>query len=184
MGKKSNDRMLDASLGIDAACDELCVLSAEPATYYEAKDPIEWTATQAKSLGDAVRPTTRNGFVYENTSGSGTTSGSEPTWPTTPGNTVVDNDITWTCRVNYALANVAVDSGDFTIANGDVSGRKVTVAQQTDIPIHTTGDADHVALVNDTEKDVPLITTAPSQTLTALGTVTTSAFDDEIEDPT
>lgn len=39
-------------------------------------------------------------FVYEVTSGGGGKSHAttQPTWPTTVGNTVVDNSVTWTCR--------------------------------------------------------------------------------------
>jgi len=182
MAKKTNDRMLDASLDIVAACDEECVCSAEPATYYEAKDPAVWLTSAPKILGDAVRPVTRNGYAYECTV-AGTTGGSEPTWPTTPGNTVVDGTVTWTCRNNYALANISMAGGDFTKANGDTSGRKVTVAQKADVSIHTTGDATHVALVDDDNKDLPLVTTCTTQTLTAGGTVTIPMFDDEIADP-
>lgn len=60
-------------------------------------DPGAWAATTAYSLGNFRRPTTVNGFRYEVTT-AGTSGGSEPTWPTTPGNTVVDGTVTWTCR--------------------------------------------------------------------------------------
>lgn len=33
----------------------------------------------------------------------------------------------------YSLGSVVIDSGDFSVANGDVSGRKCTIAQQTGI---------------------------------------------------
>ena len=38
-------------------------------------------------------------------------------------------------NATYALADVAVDAGDFTKANGDVSGRKVTVAAQSGVTV-------------------------------------------------
>jgi hypothetical protein len=44
--------------------------------------------------GDIVVPTTRNGRRYRATN-AGTSGASEPTWPTTAGETVTDNDITW-----------------------------------------------------------------------------------------
>lgn len=38
------------------------------------------------------------GNVYFECTTSGTTGASEPSWPTTPGSTVVDGTVTWTCR--------------------------------------------------------------------------------------
>lgn len=58
-----------------------------------------WAATTAYSLGDRVEPTTPNTYVYEVTT-AGTSGGSEPTWPTTVGSTVVDGTIVWTCIAN------------------------------------------------------------------------------------
>jgi hypothetical protein len=43
-----------------------------------------------------VWPFTFNGCIYEATT-DGTTGGSEPTWPTDVGNTVVDGTVTWKC---------------------------------------------------------------------------------------
>lgn len=40
----------------------------------------------------------QNGYFYTSPSSSGATGFSEPTWPTTIGNTVTDNGMTWTCR--------------------------------------------------------------------------------------
>ena len=81
----------------------------------------------------------------------------------------------------YKLADVAVDASDFTKANGDVSGRKVTIAQQTAVPIDTTGTATHVAL---TDGSILLeVTTCTSQSLTSGGTVTVPAWDIEVADP-
>ena len=89
MGKIASNAVLDGLLDIISACTIQTVCSSQPATYYEGADPTAWQASTAYSLGDAARPVTRNGFVYEVTT-AGTSGGSEPTWPTTPGNTVVD----------------------------------------------------------------------------------------------
>lgn len=87
--------------------------------------------------------------------------------------------------LTLALADVALTpgdgNGDFTVANGDSSGRKVTVAQQASILVDTSGDATHVALVDDTR--LILVNTCTLQTLTAGNTVTVPAFDDEFGDP-
>ena len=56
-----------------------------------------WAATTALTAGVLRRPTTANGFRYEVTT-AGTTGGSEPTWPTTIGNTVTDGSAVFTCR--------------------------------------------------------------------------------------
>lgn len=67
-------------------------------------DPGAWAAATAYTVGQFRRPTTANGFRYEVTSisGTGTSGGSEPVWPTTIGATVTDNaganQVVWTCR--------------------------------------------------------------------------------------
>lgn len=80
-----------------------------------------------------------------------------------------------------ALADVTIDGTDFTKANGDTSGRKVTVAQQTDVLIDTTGTATHVVIDDGTDI---YVTTCTSQALTSGGTVTVPAWDIEFADPT
>lgn len=82
----------------------------------------------------------------------------------------------------YKLADVVIDSGDFAKANGDASGRKITVSQQADIPVDTSGTATHIAICDGTI--LLLVTTCTSQALTAGNTVTVPAFDDEFADPT
>jgi hypothetical protein len=81
----------------------------------------------------------------------------------------------------YALADVTLTGGDFTLANGDTSGRKVTIAQKTTIPIDTTGTANHIAICDST--DLLLVTTCASQQLIQGGTVTNPAFKYEITSP-
>lgn len=71
--------------------------------------------------------------------------------------------------------------GDFTKANGDASGRKVTVAQQASLSIDASGTATHVAINDGTDF---YVTTCTSQALTSGGTVTIPAWDIEFADPT
>jgi hypothetical protein len=52
----------------------------------------------------AVTPITKNGRKYICTT-AGTSSASEPSWPTTIGNTVVDGTATWTCS-ELSLSNI------------------------------------------------------------------------------
>lgn len=61
--------------------------------------PPTWQAAQTVAANAYRAPAVPNGFLYKATSGGGGATGaSEPTWPTTAGNTVVDGDITWTCE--------------------------------------------------------------------------------------
>lgn len=83
--------------------------------------------------------------------------------------------------LSKALADVTIDGSDFTKANGDVSGRKVTVSQQSDILIDSSGDADHIALIDST--DLIYVTVCTPQALTAAGTVTVPAWKVEILAP-
>ena len=84
----------------------------------------------------------------------------------------------------YALADVALTvNTDYTKANGDVSGRKVTVAAKSSVLIDTSGTATHIAIVDGTR--LLYVTTCTSQALTANGsnTVNFPAWDIEIADP-
>lgn len=86
----------------------------------------------------------------------------------------------------FALADVTLTSGDFTVANGDTSGRKVTIAAKSGILIDTSGTANHIALASAGDTTLRYVTTCTSQALTANGsnTCSTNAFDIEIADPT
>lgn len=81
-----------------------------------------------------------------------------------------------------ALADVVIDSGDFTKGNGDTNGRKVTIAQQSSITIDASGTATHVVLASGSV--LLYVTTCTSQALTSGGTVTVPAWDIEVADPT
>lgn len=86
---------------------------------------------------------------------------------------------------SVALADITLTpgdgNGDFTIGNGDVSGRKLTVLQQSNITIDASGDATHVSI--DDGSNLLAVTTCTTQALTSGGTVTVPAFDIEVSDP-
>jgi hypothetical protein len=84
----------------------------------------------------------------------------------------------------YKLADEVLTSGDFTKANGDTNGRKVTIAQQASVPIDSTGTATHVAVSISGSSTLLYVTTCTSQSLTSGGTVTVPAWDVEIADAT
>lgn len=102
-------RLTSAATGLKALNSkfhQVMIDSPVPGKGEVACDVANWTSTvstnatarDATSIGTIVRPTTHNGYVYECTT-AGTSSGTEPTtWTTTPGNTVTDSDVVFTCR--------------------------------------------------------------------------------------
>jgi len=56
-----------------------------------------WSAETTQASGDIVRSTDENGLAYQAGGAGATHADTEPTWPTTIGDTVVDNAVTWTC---------------------------------------------------------------------------------------
>lgn len=81
-----------------------------------------------------------------------------------------------------ALGDAVMSGGDYTNADGDTSGRKVTVGAKTSQAVDTSGTATHVALDDGTT--LLFVTTCTSQALTSGNTFDTPAFDIEIADPT
>lgn len=90
---------------------------------------LDWAASTASvartatAIGTIVRPTTHNGYVYEcTTTGTGTTT--EPTWPTTPGETVTEaaGSGVWTCREENIVAGKGkgITLGATLLATGDL----------------------------------------------------------------
>jgi len=69
-------------------------------------------------------------------------------------------------------------------ANGDTSGRKLTVDQEASINVDASGTAQHVALSDSANSKLLYVTTCTSQVLTQGNTVTIPAWDIEIADPT
>ena len=81
-----------------------------------------------------------------------------------------------------ALADVTIDTGDFTDADGDTNGRKVTIGAQSSVPVDASGTATHVCL--DDGSTLLYVTTCTSQALTSGNTVNIPAWDVEVADPT
>jgi hypothetical protein len=85
----------------------------------------------------------------------------------------------------YKLAIKTISSSDYTgPANGDSSGRKLTVNQAATITVDATGTASHVAIADATASKLLYVTTCSAQALTSGNTVTVPAWDIEIADPT
>jgi len=83
-----------------------------------------------------------------------------------------------------SVANYTVDGTDFTIANGDTSGRKITLSQQTGNNGTATGAANFLVLSNGTDTWYGTIN-ADGDTVNSGSPVTINAVDIwEINDPT
>ncbi len=82
------------------------------------------------------------------------------------------------------LTEAATAAGDFVIANGDVSGRKVTVAAKSGLAVVAAGTVDHVALLDPATSALLYVTTCPAQAIVAGGTVSLASWQVEINQPT
>ncbi len=86
----------------------------------------------------------------------------------------------------YKLAATALAAGDVTgPAAGDISGRKLTIAQKATITIDASGNAAHIALVDTSAQELLFVTRCPVQALTAGGgnTTTVPSWKIEVLDP-
>lgn len=78
------------------------------------------------------------------------------------------------------LAEVVVAGADFTLGNGDVSGRKVSVGAKAAVAVTATGTANHLGLLD--VAGTRLLRVFPLSVAIAVtsgGTVDISAFQDE-----
>lgn len=73
-----------------------------------------WTALHSYLAGDLVKPTVRNGHVYQ-ALGAATSGASQPTWPTGRRATVADGGVTWT---EWGLDIVPDDIVNLTMGAG------------------------------------------------------------------
>lgn len=79
------------------------------------------------------------------------------------------------------LASVTLDkTNDITLANGDVSGRKMTIAAKSAVPVTASGTATHVVIDNGT---TIFVTTTASTAVASGGTVDIGTWKDEIQAP-
>lgn len=81
----------------------------------------------------------------------------------------------------YALADVALASSDLTVANGDTSGRKATIAAKSAVTVDASGTGTHLALVSSTA--LLYVTTTSSTAVSVGGTVDIGSWKIELADP-
>lgn len=79
------------------------------------------------------------------------------------------------------LATTTLTGGDFTIADGDTSGRKSTLAQKSGISVVDDGTITHVSIDDGTDWEV---TTCASLAVLTGNTITIGSHKREIADPT
>ena len=84
----------------------------------------DWAAGTTYVAFDCVQPTTPNGYFYQVADGDEGEShaGTEPTWPTTVGGTVVDNAVTWTTKAIGLAYQLSVDLTQNDFARAAVGG--------------------------------------------------------------
>ncbi len=86
-------------------------------------------------------------------------------------------------HTTYMLVNHVLTSGDFSKANGDSSGRKITLAAQNSLSVTNAGTAAHYALTITGSSTLLLVGTVTSQVLSLGNSVNFPATDvDEIGD--
>lgn len=83
----------------------------------------------------------------------------------------------------YALASISgLTSGDYTLANGDVSGRKLTLAAQTGLTVAVKGLTSVAAIVDTLNSKLLLYAPCNNVTLYVGNTTNTTALEYEILD--
>ena len=119
--------------------------------YTPTSDPFthdSWAASTAYSLDDYIVPTSPNGYYYRCVT-AGTSGASEPTWPTTIGQTVNDGSITWRCEydnpVNYPSA-VTFHEQRLWFGYTRANPQTLWATKSGDFEDMTTGTADDDAL--------------------------------------
>ncbi len=95
-GGAVTDEAVTARLGLEV---KLTKMKLDPDTppVVDVAVPAIWITLTAYALGVFVSKIAGNAYRYECTE-AGTSGAGEPTWPTTPGETVEDGTVTWTCR--------------------------------------------------------------------------------------
>lgn len=84
--------------------------------------------------------------------------------------------------VTYLLASTSVSAGDFSLADGAVSGRRAIVVAMQDILILATGTGTHIALVDGTR--LLFTTDCENQLVTINNLLDLPTWDVEFSDPT
>lgn len=88
-------------------------------------------------------------------------------------------------HTTYMLANTTLTGGSYTgPANGDASGRKITVNAQTSISPTSAGTGNWVCVTDTSNSKLLAKTSCPAKAFDTGDTLDIAAFDIEIQDPT
>jgi len=96
----------------------------------------------------------------------------------------ITSDVSTPTDLTNSLANVTLDSGDYSVGAGDPDGRKLTVAQQSSVTVTANGTTAHAVL--SLSGTIRLVTTCSSRTVSADDgdLINTSAFYLQVAAPT
>ncbi|MGB7404490.1 MAG: hypothetical protein WA906_02260 [Pacificimonas sp.] len=81
------------------------------------------------------------------------------------------------------LASASVAAGDFSVRDGLISGRRVTVAAQAGVPASAAGQADTIALLDEAGQRLLFVSACPAADIAVGDTVDFAAWDIELSDP-
>jgi hypothetical protein len=90
-------------------------------------------------------------------------------------------------NATFALASVVLAGAgaDFTLAAGDVSGRKVTIGAKNGLAVSANGTATHLAIIDTVNSLIKSVTTCTSQAINTGGTVDIPSYKVlEVQNPT
>jgi hypothetical protein len=87
-------------------------------------------------------------------------------------------------NATFKLGSVALAPADMVLANGDVSGRKLTVAAKAGNAVAIAGTGTHVAIIDTVNLRLKLVTTCPSQAVSSGGTFDVATWKYEQQQPT
>lgn len=81
----------------------------------------------------------------------------------------------------YALADVSLSGGDFSIGNGSPNGRTLTIASKSSVTVDATGTATHVAICDGSS--LLAVTTCTSKSIDNGDTVNIPSWTINVSDP-
>ena len=86
-------------------------------------------------------------------------------------------------NADYALADVTMAPGDYTISDGVTDGRLLEIAAKTGIAVDTQGTATHLALLDTANSELLYVTECTAQLLADGSSVDFGAWSVTLRDP-
>lgn len=98
------------------------------ATLISASSAPAWAVGTAYKVGQLVRPTSANGHIYRCIVAGTSHADTEPTWPTDPGEDIVDNSATWE---EAGAAYIKIDADDTVWEDSTITAAYGVVVDKT-----------------------------------------------------